>query len=119
MTDWTRIKASIGYTWLNSFDHCINQNLSATNFAIITQLANIMGIERTIAKDRPLIDCDASETLLTYCLEYGATTYLSGPSGKNYIDVDRFSDHGIKVEFQDIESQIHSRLPIIEYLNHV
>ena len=117
-SDWTRIKASIGYTWLSSFDHCFNQSLSMTNFEIITQITNMMNIKSAIVKDRPLIDCDATETLLTYCLEHGATTYLSGPSGKKYLNIDRFSDFGIKVQFQNIDSQAHSRLPILEYLNH-
>ena len=35
------------------------------------------------------------------CREVGATTYLSGPFGRDYLDVERFERSGIRVLFHD------------------
>lgn len=43
----------------------------------------------------------ASERLARMVKEIGGTTYLSGPSGRDYLDVTRFEELGIEVEFFD------------------
>ena len=40
-----------------------------------------------------------SELLLNICRKTNATTYLSGPSGKDYLDIQMFKNHNINVEF--------------------
>jgi len=42
-----------------------------------------------------------SELILNLCCSVGATTYLSGPFGRDYIDIDSFSEKGIRVVFDD------------------
>jgi hypothetical protein len=42
-----------------------------------------------------------SELVLDICVATGATTYLSGPFGRDYLDRDAFARHGIAVEFDD------------------
>ena len=41
------------------------------------------------------------DLVLQICLEVGARTYLSGPIGRDYLDVGKFLDHGIDVRFAD------------------
>jgi UDP-2,4-diacetamido-2,4,6-trideoxy-beta-L-altropyranose hydrolase len=41
------------------------------------------------------------ELICDLCRWAGATTYLSGPFGREYLDVGRFRDAGISVEFHD------------------
>jgi hypothetical protein len=42
-----------------------------------------------------------SQLVLDICLATGATTYLSGPFGRDYLDRAAFAQHGIAVEFDD------------------
>jgi hypothetical protein len=44
---------------------------------------------------------DRSGRLVDICRALGAGTYLSGPSARSYLDVGRFRDVGIEVEFMD------------------
>lgn len=46
-------------------------------------------------------DGTKSHLILDLCKKAGATTYLSGALGRNYLDVESFSAAGIAVEFQD------------------
>jgi len=41
------------------------------------------------------------ELVLNLCREAGATTYISGPFGRNYLDEERFRDNGIRVFYHD------------------
>jgi hypothetical protein len=40
-----------------------------------------------------------TELLVNICKELKATTYLSGPSGRDYLDMEFFDNAGIKVVF--------------------
>ena len=42
-----------------------------------------------------------SELVLEICRNFKATTYLSGPFGREYLDLESFVSAGIKVEFHD------------------
>lgn len=44
-----------------------------------------------------------SELILELCKEAGATTYLSGPLGRDYLDLKKFDASGIKVQFHDYQ----------------
>jgi len=59
-----------------------------------------------------------SDLILDLCIKVGATTYLSGFFGKDYLDIELFNAHGIHVQFQDYQhpsyQQIHG-----EFLSHM
>lgn len=44
---------------------------------------------------------DRNERLLNLCRHFGATRYLSGDAARDYLDVGRFADIGVEVEWQD------------------
>ena len=44
---------------------------------------------------------DKNSRLLEACKKLGATTYISGPSAKNYLNVELFDDANIKVDWMD------------------
>ena len=44
-------------------------------------------------------DLSSTELLVEICKNLNATTYLSGPSGRDYLDIQLFDAAGIKVEF--------------------
>ena len=47
--------------------------------------------------------CDAnkSDLVLTICQKFGATKYLSGPLGRDYLNIKDFDDAGIEVLYHD------------------
>lgn len=47
------------------------------------------------------IESKKSQLILDLCREVGATTYLSGPFGREYLDEQEFKDAGIELEFHD------------------
>lgn len=44
---------------------------------------------------------DKSNLIFSICKAVGASTYLSGPSGKDYLNIDTFTNAGINVEFNE------------------
>ena len=51
----------------------------------------------------------SSEHLLNICKKLGATKYLSGPSGKNYLNEKIFEQSKIKVEYQKYDPIIYQQ----------
>lgn len=51
-----------------------------------------------------------SERILGLCTAVGATTYISGISGRDYLDLDSFQQAGIAVEFQDFHHPVYPQL---------
>ena len=76
--------------------------LSAVNRVFIEFVSAELGLKTTIsdAADYKVGD-DRSGRLVDICVARGAGTYLSGPSARGYLDVGRFRDAGIDVEFMD------------------
>lgn len=50
-----------------------------------------------------------SELVFELCKITGASTYISGPLGRGYLDLGRFESAGIKVLFHDYEPQQYSQ----------
>ena len=110
--DWNKIKSNLSeYSdILVNFDEYISENLAETNVSIIKKLCEMLGIETDIVMDFPT-DLRSTDRLVDICKHYGATKYLSGPSGKKYLDLDLFSDN-IEVIYQEEQT----KKPILEIL---
>lgn len=50
------------------------------------------------------------DLILEICRRLGATTYLSGISGREYLDVGKFREAGIEVRFQEFHHPIYPQL---------
>ena len=114
--DWERIKNMLpGHKkTLSQFDECISDNLSITNIKIINKIKNLLGIETSIIEDYPT-SLLSTERIVDICIKNKATKYLSGLSGKNYLNLELFKNNKIDVIFQDQEDMINK--PIIDVLN--
>lgn len=44
-----------------------------------------------------------SELVLDLCMKFNADTYLSGPFGRNYLDLENFKQAGVSVKFHDYQ----------------
>jgi hypothetical protein len=51
-----------------------------------------------------------SDLIIAQCKELGASTYLSGIGAKNYLEVKKFEEQGIRVVFQNFEHPVHHQL---------
>ena len=76
--------------------------LSLVNRILLQQIAVYLGITtRLLDSSQFNLQEGRSERLLGVCLELGATTYVSGPAARSYLDEGLFAAHGIAVEWFD------------------
>jgi hypothetical protein len=94
---WRRIKARVNTPGLDIFDPLISESLSDTNTALIELISAKLKIETQIIRDAQTSEIDRSRKLLEICVKNGATQYLSGPSGKKYLNEQIFLENGIQV----------------------
>ncbi len=113
--DWRKIRNNLKYykNVLEQFDDCISENLLETNTLIIKKVCNLLGVKTEIVSDFPTSKL-RTERLVEICRFYGATTYLSGESGKKYLDLELFGD--INVIFHANKIKKHS-LQILNEIN--
>ncbi len=50
-----------------------------------------------------------SELVLNICKDLGATQYLSGPFGRDYLDLSSFQNSGVDVIFQDYQHPVYKQ----------
>ena len=78
------------------------ETISEINRHFIDALCAMMEIKTVIRDSREFVLADGkSERLLALCQELGATTYLSGPAARDYLDESIFQKAGIRVEWMD------------------
>ena len=75
-------------------------------------LANAVGIvtPSRLASELPVTATDPTERLVEVCRTVGATTYLAGRDGVQYIDLKRFRQAGIEVRAQAYEHPVYPQL---------
>ena len=103
--DWNKIKTNLKQYRhiLDALDDCISDNLFKTNVNVIRKLCSMLDIQTPIVLDYPT-ELTSTERLVDICKHYGATKYLSGPSGKKYLDLTQFGDT-IEVVYQDTQDK--------------
>jgi len=81
------------------------------NEAIIRYLLRALSLTPHLVKSSNLIvKGDKSSSLLRICENVGATVYVSGVSGKTYLDLVSFEEAGIEVRFQEFHHPIYRQL---------
>lgn len=76
--------------------------LSPINAALIRLVNGILGITTKISASQDhAVSGDATGRLLELCERTGATRYLTGPAARGYLEVQRFAERGIAVEWMD------------------
>jgi hypothetical protein len=114
--DWNRIKKSL-YKYnelLEPIDYMISDNLMQTNIDIINYFIKKLNIKTKIVFDYPT-ELKSTDRLVDLCENYGATTYLAGIGGKDYLDHSLFEKKGIQVMYQENMNKIHT----LEYLYEI
>jgi hypothetical protein len=69
----------------------------------------------------PAAEGGATAVVLDLCRRLGASAYLSGVSGREYLDLTQFADAGIPVRFQEFHHPVYTQLhqPFVPCLSAV
>ena len=85
--------------------------LIAITEPMLTWMMRSFGLQQRIWRSSSFgIQGGRSERLLRLCEAVGATTYVSGISGREYLDVTAFERAGVAVEFQEFRHPIYEQL---------
>ena len=85
--------------------------LSDMNLALLRFIFEKLGIKREIQFASTLnVSGDKGDLILNICKALNAKTYISGISGKEYLDLKLFHDAGINVIFQEFHHPIYKQL---------
>ena len=81
--------------------------LSNINTKLIICLCEILGIRTRIIQDDAFnLPTDRIDKLIEICRQTAASTYVSGPAARDYLDVQKFNNAGIKVEWIQYEGYL-------------
>jgi WbqC-like protein len=79
--------------------------LSQINYAFLTAICKILGINTRITWSMEYTSIEGkTERLVNICKQAGATTYISGPAARDYIDETLFNAESISLEYIDYSS---------------
>jgi hypothetical protein len=103
------------------FDHCFPRleqllangetSLDALCWAQLVFWAAEFGITTRVVRLSELpVTSTKSDLVLDLCQHLGATHYLSGALGRNYLNEAAFRDAGITIEYQDFVSPVYPQL---------
>jgi WbqC-like protein family len=78
------------------------ERLSVVNRTFLEELCGILGIATPLSWSTDYeAEGTKTERLVSLCRAAGATTYLSGPSAREYMDESLFAEAGIALEYMD------------------
>ena len=83
--------------------------LSDICFEMMNEFNVVFDINTEIIKlsDKQSIEGGKSDLILNICKEFGATQYLSGDLGVNYLDVEKFYENGIEIIYQNYKHPVY------------
>jgi hypothetical protein len=86
-------------------------NLTELNMQLISLMRERLGIETPIVMASELgFTSHRSELLAEISNELNADTYLSGPSGRDYLDITEFEKRNIKVDYHEFHHPTYSQI---------
>jgi hypothetical protein len=101
--------------YLNEWEYLVDINTK-----IIKYFINILNIDTKLLYASDLdISGEKSELLLDICKETGATTYLSGTSGKSYLNIKLFKKENIDVIFHNFFHPIYPQIYSPPFISHM
>jgi hypothetical protein len=86
------------------YNQATDTHLSLVNYRFLRAIADLLGSPTKLAWSMDYqLPAGRNERLIELCTQAGATTYVSGPSAKAYLDLDLFQRAGIDVVLFDYE----------------
>lgn len=86
--------------------------LSELNIFTVKKLLETLGISTPVlvASELPSFPEDPDERLIAIARHVEADIYLAGSGGRNYMNIDKFGQAGIKVRFQEYRHPVYRQL---------
>lgn len=118
-THWSKIESSLAAAacferyrdgWRTLFEEAGELTaLYEINELFLRSLATTLGITTEIVRDREvgLSEGTSSERLAELSLKVGATSYLTGPAGLDYLEQSAFENVGVSLEVIDYSPYVH------------
>jgi len=86
-------------------------NLCELDIAFIVKISNILKLNTKFVRSSSLMtNGTKEEKLISICKELGISTYVSGPSGKNYINDNKFAKDDIELEYHEYATVNYDQL---------
>lgn len=99
---WDSIKQILENRW---------EKLIDLNMELIDYFISILGLEtKTVYSSKLKKSSDQSQRLLDICNYYDASCYISGVSGKEYLNEEIFRKSGVKVIYENFQHPIYIQL---------
>lgn len=90
------------------------------NIGIIKAFSEKLGFTPEFVRSKDLnVSGLKSDLILDICKVTNATTYIAGPSGRDYLDMQSFADAGIKVVFNDFHHPSYPQKRTEEFLPYM
>lgn len=103
---------------LESIFQASYEKLVDLNIALIDFFRTVLNIQTPLLRASDLgVSGKRSELLLDICLKTGASSYLSGPSGKDYLDLEVFKKHNVGVSFHEFKHPTYEAPHFVPYLS--
>ena len=97
------VKAIYDQTW---------DGITDLNVAFIRQILKWLSIDVPVKiSSEEGISGKSTDLVVDICKKTGANTYLSGIHGKDYLDLPKFEEAGLQVEFQDFVCPAYPQTP--------
>jgi len=88
------------------------------NLDLIQHFRHQLGISVPMVRSSTMVvEGNRSELLLSICKSLGADTYLSGPSGRDYLDTALFSASGVAIDYHAFKHPTYSAPNFRPYLS--
>ena len=94
---WHTVESTLSACYSQQFS-ALAPLLQATTSPLLSQLGIVTPM---VSASTLLVRGAKSDLILALCQAVGATTYLSGPFGRDYLNVETFSRANIEIEFHD------------------
>jgi hypothetical protein len=79
--------------------------LSRVNYLFITAISKMLNIDTTFSwSENGALAEGKTERLVSLCKQAGATTYISGPAARDYLDEPMFARENIELQYIDYSS---------------
>jgi WbqC-like protein family len=98
------------------------EHLCELNLALISMISRLFSIEKQLVRSSELmVSGSRSSLIIEICKKIGADVYLSGTSGRTYLDQRAFEASGINLQYQDYQPESYPQLygPFIPTLSSI
>lgn len=87
-------------------------SLTTLNVEIIGYLMKRLGISIPVyrAAEMDILDRNPTGRLIEICRQLGATTYLSGAVGRDYLEIEQFEQAGLRLRFQAFQPPVYEQV---------